>query len=170
MARHRGDVDFLEGLRSDGFARHLPRDREHGNGIAPGIGDSCDEICRTGTRCGQAHTDFPACPRDPLGDEGRSLFVARKHMPDRRPVQRVVQWQDVAAGNAHHGIDPVADQDFKKAFRLRWFPWSGSCDADAGMPKRGNANAPRRHCRRGGATNVRRVSPVATRGRVRPRR
>ena len=86
-----GDLDhrgFLEGVGADDVRRNLPRDRDQRNRVELRVGQSGDEIERTGPGGGHHHPRLAGHPRVALGREDPSLLVPRKDRPDPVAIPR----------------------------------------------------------------------------------
>ena len=71
------DIDLLEGILSETVHRHVSGDRNHRYGIKVGVCDSCHQVRRTRTTCGQDHAGLSACSRISVSGMGSSLLVGR---------------------------------------------------------------------------------------------
>ena len=79
---HADDVHLLEGILPQILHRHVSRDRNHGNRIQIGVGDSCYEIGGSRAAGGQNYACFPAGSGISVRRVGRPLFMGGKDMPD----------------------------------------------------------------------------------------
>ncbi len=103
--RDAADVGFLEGVRPDRRARHLAGDRHHGHRVHVGVRDRRNQVRRTRPGGRDAHTHPAGRLRVTLGGVPRPLLVANQDVAETLSVvQRVIQRQDRAAGNAEDHV------------------------------------------------------------------
>ena len=69
------DIGLLESAPADGSGGNLSRDGDHGNGVHKGIGDSRDQVGRSGAGGGHDDADLAGGTSIALGHEGATLFV-----------------------------------------------------------------------------------------------
>ena len=107
--RHRdaADVGLLKGVRPDGGAGHLTRDRDDRHGVHVGVRDRCHEV--GGSRPGGCHADPDATSglRVALSCVAGTLLVTHEDVAHLLGVhQRVVRRQDRATGDPEYDVDP----------------------------------------------------------------
>ena len=105
-------VDFLKSVGADHRLRYLAGDCHQRNRIEFGIGDGRQQVGGARPRRCHAYRWHAGGARHPLRHEAAALFVPSQHMVDLRLRERVINWQNRAAGNAGNGANALA---FKQA-------------------------------------------------------
>ena len=108
--RDAGDVGFLEGVRPDGLAAHLPGDADDRHRVHHRGRDAGDHVGRAGAAGRDRDPDLAGGTRKAIGHVRGALFMAHQDVADRVVEHRVVRRQDCAAGVTEHAGDAFAHQ------------------------------------------------------------
>ena len=101
------DVGFLERVGADDGALHLAGDHDHGHAVHIGGGDGGDDVRGARPARHEADAGSPGHARVAVGHMGRALLVAREDVTDGRIVERVVDFDDGAAGIPEDHVDAL---------------------------------------------------------------
>ena len=103
-------IDLLKGIGAEQRTGDLARDGHQRHAVELRICDGREQVRRARSRSAQADGGPARDASHSLRDEPRALFVPREDVPDGAVVERVVEGQDRAAGNAGKDVNALAFQ------------------------------------------------------------
>ena len=123
--RDADDVRLLEAVRADQVGADLAGDEDGGDRVHHRVGDRRDEVRRARARGGDCDAHASRGLRVALRHVAGALLVTGLDVRELRVVDRVVEGQVGAAGDAEDVFDPLVGQCLAKsvrgAHRMRWY-------------------------------------------------
>ena len=114
LLRNSGDVHLLKTVSAQKRNCHIAGDGDQRDAVQIGVGNTGNQIGRTGAAGGDDHTGFAGNPGKTIGGVGGILFMGAQNVIDAVGIfiQLIIDGQNRSAGITENGVGTIAAQCF----------------------------------------------------------